>query len=239
MKNAVVIVTGASRGIGYAIVERCLKEGCQVLAVSRKPEGLNQLKSPNLHFWEVDVSKRDQIQSFFEGLDQKKIIASHLVNNAGIYFGRPLSVYTDEAIDDVLNTNLKGVIYFTQYFSERLMKQKKRGAIVNISSVSGICGSSDPIYGASKAAVNGFTKSCVYNFSPWIRVNAIAPGVVNTDMIKAIPEHILKKYRSSEFIDSSTEPKDIADATLFLLSEQSQHMTGVILDVNNGCYFRS
>ena len=105
-----------------------------------------------------------------------------------MYLGKNLLDYEEKEIDFVMDTNIKGYIYFSKYFGELLMEKETEGAIINISSVSGMEGSSDAIYGMSKAAILGLTKSCAMNFSPYIRVNAVAPTMVNTDMMKNIPE---------------------------------------------------
>ena len=110
--------------------------------------------------------------------------------------------------------------------------------IVNMSSVSGIEGSSDAIYGLSKAAILGLTKSCAMNFSPYIRVNAVAPTMVNTPMMGVIPDWRKEEYLSHELIHTPVMPEDVADTVVFLLSDKSKHYTGATFDINNGGYLR-
>jgi len=112
------------------------------------------------------------------------------------------------------------------------------GVIINVSSVSAFLGSSDPIYGASKAGLIGLTKSMAITLAPGMRVNAIAPSVVNTSMMDMIPPEVLKLYRQRELIPSGIEPEAIANAVLFLASSLSQNVTGSTIDVNNGVYLR-
>ena len=109
---------------------------------------------------------------------------------------------------------------------------------MNLSSVSGQEGSSDAIYGSSKAAILGLTKSCVMNFSPYIRVNAVAPTIVNTSMMDTIPEWRKKEYLSHQLIDTPVLPEDVADTVVFLLSDKTRHYTGATFDINNGSYLR-
>ena len=107
-----------------------------------------------------------------------------------------------------------------------------------MSSVSGMEGSSDAIYGLSKAAILGLTKSCAMNFSPYIRVNAVAPTMVNTPMMGTIPDWRKEEYLSHQLINTPVLPKDVADTVVFLLSDKAKHYTGATFDINNGGYLR-
>lgn len=109
---------------------------------------------------------------------------------------------------------------------------------MNMSSVSALEGSSDAIYGLSKAAILGLTKSCAMNFSPYIRVNAVAPTMVHTPMMDTIPAWRKKEYLSHQLIDTPVLPEDVADTVVFLLSDKSKHYTGATFDINNGGYLR-
>jgi len=245
MKNNThtVIVTGAAQGIGQAIVARCLKEKSIVVACDKDKKGLKALKllfqNKRLRTYALDVSDFTKVAKFFVWLKKNKIHPNHLVNNAGIYLGKKFTDYSLEEMHRVFNVNLLGAIYLSQLFGRLLIRGKKRGSIVNISSVSAQEGSSDPIYGVTKAGLIGLTKSCAMNFSPYIRVNALAPGVVETTILKNIPKWRLKEYRKAELIHDPILASDIASSVWFLLSEEGSHYTGSVLDINNGCYIRA
>lgn len=119
-----------------------------------------------------------------------------------------------------------------------MIEKKHQGIIVNMSSVSGMEGSSDAIYGLSKAAILGFTKSCAMNFSPYIRVNAVAPTMVSTPMMDHIPDWRKEEYTNHQLIPEPLKAEDVAYTVLFLLSKRSRHYTGATFDINNGCYLR-
>jgi len=146
--------------------------------------------------------------------------------------------YKVDEIDKVLDINVKGFIYLSQMFGKKLFQSQRKGVIVNMSSVSGMEGSSDAIYGLSKAAILGLTKSCAMNFSPYIRVNAVAPTMVNTPMMGTIPDWRKEEYLSHHLINMPVLPEDVADTVVFLLSDKAKHYTGATFDINNGGYLR-
>lgn len=174
-----VIITGAASGIGKEIALQCLREGASVIACDLNEERLSELaqtaNSPNLFTYKVNVRHYDEAAALFAVLDREHGDVDGLVNNAGIYLGKSILDYKQEEIDSVLDVNIKGAVYFSQFFGKRMLKQRKQGVIVNMSSVSGLEGSSDAVYGLSKAAILGLTKSCAMNFAPYIRVNAVTP----------------------------------------------------------------
>lgn len=243
LKNRKIIVTGAASGIGKEIVKQCLQEGASVIACDIQEESIRELQRSMdshhaLHTYRLDVSKYEQVAAFFQEVEREHSDIDGLVNNAGIYFGKNILDYQTAEIDQVLDVNLKGVIYFSQKFGKHLLESKRKGVIVNMSSVSGLEGSSDAIYGLSKAAILGLTKSCAINFSPYIRVNAVAPTMVKTPMMEIIPDWRKQEYESHQLIDTPVLPEDVADTVVFLLSEKSKHYTGATFDLNNGGYLR-
>lgn len=243
LKNRKVIVTGAASGIGKEIVKQCLHEGASVLACDINENALNELKQSmndpsDLYTYQLDVSIYEEVVNFFEHLEREQCDVDSLVNNAGIYLGKNILDYQAEEIDKVIDINLKGCIYFSQMFGKYLLQSERKGVIVNMSSVSGMEGSSDAIYGLSKAAILGLTKSCAVNFSPYIRVNAVAPTMVNTPMMDAIPIWRKEEYLNHQLIDTPVMPEDVADTVIFLLSDRSKHYTGATFDINNGGYLR-
>ena len=239
-----VIVTGASNGIGRAIALQCISMGFYVIACDQDQKGLDSLgdevSTQSIMTIQLDVSDYQQVESCFdqaaEHIESRKIYG--LVNNAGIYLGRSFLTYSPKEIDRIIDVNIKGAIYFSKYFALKAMQASQEGVIVNIASVSGQEGSSDAIYGASKAAIIGLTKSCAMNFAPSIRVNAVAPTLVNTNMIKLVPQERVTEYRNRELLGDPVQPEDVAETVLFLLSEKSRHYTGAVFDLNNGVYLR-
>ncbi|KLV28433.1 MULTISPECIES: SDR family NAD(P)-dependent oxidoreductase [Niallia] len=243
LENRKVIITGAASGIGKESVRRCLHEGASVIACDINKQSLHSLKQSmgdcyDLHTYHLDISNYEEVHKFFVYIDEDHADIDGLVNNAGIYLAKNILDYQVNEIDKVLDVNIKGFIYFSQMFGRKLMQSKSNGVIVNMSSVSGVEGSSDAIYGLSKAAIIGLTKSCAINFSPYIRVNAVAPTMVDTSMMDTIPDWRKEEYLSHQLIDKPVLPEDVADTVVFLLSDKAKHYTGATFDINNGGYLR-
>lgn len=243
LQNRKIIVTGAAAGIGKEVVRQCIEEGAAVIACDRNQKGLDDLKQridhrDKLFTYALDVSSYKAVSAFFHYLETEHPELDGLVNNAGVYLAKNISDYQEDEINKVLDVNVKGGIYFSQLFGEKLLQAKQPGVIVNMSSVAGMEGSSDAIYGASKAAILGLTKSCAMNFSPYIRVNAVAPTMVDTSMMEVIPSWRKEEYLHSELVDTPVTAKDVAETVVFLLSDKSKHYTGATFDINNGGYLR-
>ncbi|MGM1036013.1 MAG: SDR family NAD(P)-dependent oxidoreductase [Bacillota bacterium] len=243
LKNRKLIVTGAASGIGKEIVKQCLHEGASVIACDINDHSLYDLKRSTddcyvLHTYQLDVSNHEEVVKFFVYVEAEHADVDGLVNNAGIYLAKNILDYKVDEIDKVLDINIKGFIYLSQMFGKKLFQSQRKGVIVNMSSVSGMEGSSDAIYGLSKAAILGLTKSCAMNFSPYIRVNAVAPTMVNTPMMGTIPDWRKEEYLSHQLINTPILPEDVADTVVFLLSDKAKHYTGATFDINNGGYLR-
>ncbi len=240
LENKKIIITGAASGIGKATALLCVKSGADVIAVDVNKMALEDLcreiVSKNICTYIADVSKHDEVDRVFEAIESNTPYPYALVNNAGIYYGKSVLKYTEEEIDKVISVNIKSAIYFSRKFAQYKLKNKEKGCIVNMSSVSGLEGSSDAIYGLTKAALVGLTKSNAINFSPYIRVNAVAPGIVDTPMLGTIPGYRIKKYREHELIEEPIKPEDVANTVAFLLSTAAEHYTGAVFDINNGCF---
>lgn len=240
IKDKVILVTGAASGIGRSIVEKGLSLGAILIACDINEEELKRmqidLSSDKLTIYKVDVSNYNEVKEFFKKIGNLKIDC--LVNNAGVYLAKSILDYSDNEFNKVIDINIKGAINFTKFYAESVMKEKRKGSIINISSVSGQEGSSDAIYSLTKAALLGFTKSCAMNFSPYIRVNAIAPGIVDTNMMKSIPNYRISEYRKSELIKEPILPEDVSNTVYFLISDLSRNYSGSTFDINNGCYLR-
>ncbi|WP_086331192.1 SDR family NAD(P)-dependent oxidoreductase [Candidatus Enterococcus mansonii] len=233
-----VIITGAAGGIGVAAVKKCLDEGYQVLATDKDISALEQLpKHEYLAIQVLDITNTKAVKAFFSRLEQDSSLYG-LVNNAGIYFAKNILDYSDAEMEKIWQVNIKGPTICTRFFVECLLFQKSKGRIVNISSISGQEGSSDALYGLSKAALLGLTKSTAMNFAPNILVNAITPTMVETQMMAHIPDWRKKEYQNHQLLTSPVLPEDVANTIAFLLSKQSSHYTGATFDLNNGGYLR-
>lgn len=232
------IITGAANGIGRAVASKFLKEGTEIFACDMDEEGLKLLKNefPAAHTYCFDIANHDSVKDFFREVENEE--CNWLVNNAGVYPGRNIFDYSPEDILRLVLVNNIAAVYFTQFFAKPIMDKRSGGAIVNISSVSGQHGSSDAVYGMTKAALLGLTKSTAQNFAPFIRVNAVAPGLVETGILDNIPRERYRQLRGKELLSVPTYPDDVAETVSFLLSDKARNMTGMTIDINNGQYLR-
>ena len=196
LKGKTALITGASKGIGLAIAELFAKEGADLILFSRNMEVLKKVKDKiqeqykvEVMIFSVDVRKKEEIENAFNELYSKKIFFDILVNNAGIMIDATLQIVKEDIIKSIYETNVFGTIHCSQ-FSLKSFLRKRGGSIINLSSIIGTTGNSgQTIYGSSKAAVIGFTKSLSKELAPLnIRVNALAPGFIDTDMTRELPE---------------------------------------------------
>jgi 3-oxoacyl-[acyl-carrier protein] reductase len=242
-KNKKIIVTGAASGIGKAITLECVKNGAIVFAFDVNKSGLSELQDEcdegKIRTFDVDVSDSKQISQIFETFKKDNVSIDCLVNNAGIYLRKSIFDYSDEEINRVIAVNVKSAVYLSREFAKSKIGNQEYGVIINIASIAGEEGSADAIYGLSKAALIGLTKSNAMNFSPYIRVNAIAPGIVSdTPMGKSIPKERVQAFKKHELIHDPIKAEDVANTALFLLSDAAKHYTGAVFDINNGYYLR-
>lgn len=234
LENKVAVVTGATQGIGRNIAETFAREGAKVIAVDLSP--LNY-ENEKIHGFELDVTNRVAIASFFEEVIKKFGKVDILVNNAGVTKDALIQKMTEEMWDFVIDVNLKGVFNLTQLFGPQMM-ENRTGSIINIASVVGEFGNvGQTNYAATKAGVIGMTKTWAKEFArkgAAIRVNSVAPGYINTDMMKTVPDHVLENIKAKTMLNRLGEPQEIADAVLFLASDESTYITGHNLSVNGG-----
>ena len=184
--NKVVLITGASRGIGRDIAEKLAQKGYQVIAnYNRSEEKAKELKSKyaNIDIYKADVSKREEVHNMIKSILEKYKKIDVLVNNAGISLTGLFTDVTDEEWNKIINNDLYSVFCTTQEVLTNMI-MRKEGCIINISSIWGIVGSScESIYSVAKAGVDGMTKSLAKELGPSnIRVNSIAPGIIDTEM---------------------------------------------------------
>lgn len=233
-----IIVTGAGGGLGTAICERSVKEGFGIIAIDIDAASLKSIEPlPNLEMKILDISNYKEVEKFFAQLKEDESIVA-LINNAGIYNAASLLDYDEEMMDTVLNVNIKGPTIFSKFFIQQLQSSNRKGKIINISSISGQEGSSDALYGLSKAAIIGLTKSLALRFSPTVLVNTIAPTMIETKMMEKIPAWRKEEYYTHHLIKEPVTAKDVANTVNFLLSDESNHYTGATFDLNNGGYLR-
>lgn len=236
------LVTGASRGIGRAIALRLAEEGAQVAInyagnVQAAEEVKNAIEAAGgkAMLCQADVADSDAVDAMVESVVKEFGTIDILVNNAGITRDTLLMRMKDEDFDKVLNTNLKGVYYCTKVVSKLMMK-KRTGRIVNMASVVGLVGNvGQTNYAAAKAGVIGFSKAAAREMAArGITVNVVAPGSIDTDMTAVLPEKVKEKIIADIPLGKMGEPKDIANAVLFLVSDQASYITGQVVNVDGG-----
>ena len=241
LKDKVAIVTGGSRGIGRATVEAFLREGAKVvLTASRKEtadKAVSQLKEafPDAVVEGIypNLSVFAEVAEAFRGVEERYGKIDILVNNAGTSESTPFSAYTAETFDKVIDLNVKAVFNCTKAAAD-IMTEAGCGVILSTSSMVSVYGQPSGVaYPTSKFAVNGLTLSLARELGPkGIRVNAVAPGITETDMMKAVPKHVIDPLIAQIPLRRLGQPEDIANAFTFLASDEASYITGVVLRVD-------
>ena len=241
LKDKVAIITGGSRGIGFATANKFLYEGAKVIITAHTQpsadKAVQTLKEKHPDSSIVGISPNlaslESVRSEFQKVIDKYGRIDILVNNAGISESTPFEKYTEEVFNRVMDLNVKGVFNATKAASEFMIAERS-GVILSTSSVVSIYGQSSGIsYPVSKFAVNGFTISLARELGPkGIRVNAVAPGITETDMMKAVPKDIIQPMIDLIPLHRLGKPEDIANAFAFLASDEASYITGVVLSVD-------
>ncbi|MEY2565331.1 MAG: 3-oxoacyl-[acyl-carrier protein] reductase [Verrucomicrobiota bacterium] len=241
-ENQVAVVTGAGRGIGHAIAVRMASEGARVASVSRTEsnskktaEEINAARANAAKAYSVDVADHAAVQTVGAQILEEFGRVDILVNNAGVTRdGLSMRMSVDDW-DTVLNTNLKGAFNFTQALMRPMIKQRS-GRIINISSVIGLIGNAGQAnYAASKAGLIGLTKSLARELaSRGITVNAIAPGLIETDMTGVLSDEVRQSILQKIPLGKLGQPDDIAAAVAWLASAEAKYITGQVLAVDGG-----
>lgn len=242
LKDKNIIVTGATRGIGKEIALTLAQNGANIAINYRNyneevEELINSIKEFGVEAIAVkcDVSKSDEVDNFISEVKNHFSSIDVLVNNAGITKDGLLLRMKDEDFNSVLDVNLKGTFNTTKSISPIMIKQK-HGKIINISSVVGIVGNAGQCnYAASKAGVIGFSKSVARELaSRNINVNIVAPGYIDTDMTKSLPDKVKDEILKSIPMKKMGNPKEVANLVLFLSSNLSDYITGQVINVDGG-----
>ena len=241
LQNKVAIVTGGSRGIGFATVKAFLKEGATVILTASSPASVQkavdklkeQDKGANVFGISPDLASLDSVREAFEQVLRQHGRIDILVNNAGLSESTPLLSYTEQIFDKVMDLNVKGVFNAARIAAE-IMEKQGSGVILNTSSMVSIYGQPSGVaYPTSKFAVNGLTVSLARELGPkGIRVNAVAPGITETDMMRAVPKEVIEPMIRQIPLRRLGQPEDIANAFVFLASEEASYITGVVLSVD-------
>lgn len=238
LEGKVAVVTGGTRGIGYAIVEKFLENGAQVILFGTRKETVNKaLETLRKKYSKVDgfypkLTDEKELSSVFQQIKDTYGHIDILVNNAGISSKTKLEDYTEEEYDKVSDLNIKSVFTCSKVILPYLKETK--GVILNTSSMVSIYGQpSGVMYPTSKFAVNGMTKSLARELAPFgIRVNAVAPGIIETDMVRSLPKEMIEPLIQTIPLGRIGKPEDIANAFVFLASDMASYITGVVLSVD-------
>ncbi len=240
-EGKVALITGGAQGIGLTVGEELARKGAHVVLGDVNIEGAEKsaesIKSQggSASAIQLNVVNSEEVQKAFDSISKKFKLIDILVNNAGVTRDGLMVRMKEADWDLVLAINLKGCFLCSQQAAKQMMKQKD-GAIVNIASIVGLMGNfGQANYSASKAGMIGLTKTTAREVaSRGIRVNAIAPGFIDTDMTRSLEEDIRKKLIEQIPLARLGEVKDIADCTAFLVSDQARYITGQVISVNGG-----
>ena len=241
LKSKVAIITGGTRGIGYATVKKFLENGAKVVLFGSRQEtvekALASLKEENPD-WEVSgawpsLADPEAVAQEIEKIRETFGRIDILVNNAGMSDSTPIDNYTAEHFEKIMSLNVSAAMNCIMP-TVKIMKEQGGGCILNTSSMVSICGQPSGVaYPVSKSAVNGLTWSLARELGPsHIRVNALAPGITNTNMVASLPKEMIEPLINAIPLRRVGEPEDIANAFLFLASDMASYVTGEILSVD-------
>ena len=241
LQNKVAIITGGSRGIGFAVATTFLREGATVIITASSQASADKAVEKLRDLFPAavvegiapDLTHLDSVRQAFSDVTARFGRLDILVNNAGVSESTPLLNYDEALFDKVMDLNVKGVFNAARVAAE-LMAPQGSGVILNTSSMVSIYGQPSGVaYPTSKFAVNGLTVSLARELGPMgIRVNAVAPGITETDMMRAVPKEVIEPMIRQIPLRRLGQPEDIANAFLFLASEEASYITGVVLSVD-------
>lgn len=242
LKDKVVFITGASRGIGQAAAVLFAEHGAKLVLHAREEaslretaERVEEVSSSHPTLLAYDVKDVKSIQAAFKAIKKEYGCLDAVINNAGMMQESMLGMIRQDMIEETMQTNLQAVLYHMQ-FASRLMTKQKSGSIINVSSIVGVNGSAgNAAYAASKAGVIGATKSASKELAPLnIRVNAVAPGFIETDLIKHYQDEKFNQTFDQIKMKRVGQPEEVANVFLFLASNLSSYVTGQVIGVDGG-----
>lgn len=234
LEGKIAVITGGAKGLGQAMAETFAREGAIVYAADM---GALEYSAKNVIGYKLNVTDVPAIEAMFAEIMEKHGKVDILVNNAGITADGMTHKMTDEMWNRVIDVNLKGVFNMVRVFGPQMVAQAS-GSIINISSVVGVFGNiGQANYAATKAGVLGLTKTWAKEFArkgQQVRVNAIAPGYIMTDILKTVPQNLLDDFAALTMLKRLGEPQEIANVALFLASNEASYVTGQTINVNGG-----
>lgn len=240
LKGKVAVITGGTRGIGFATAKKFLENEAKVVLLGSKQEtvekAIKELKQIDSSYEVIgfypNLSSKEEMSEVFKKVKEIYGRIDILINNAGISSKTKIEDYSEEEYDKITNLNIKSVFNCSKQIIPYLKETK--GVILNTSSMVSIYGQpSGVMYPTTKFAVNGITKSLARELAPQgIRVNAVAPGIINTDMVAKLPKEMIEPLIKTIPFGRIGEPEDIANAFLFLSSNLSSYITGIVLSVD-------
>ncbi len=241
LKEKIVIITGGTRGIGLETARLFYKNNANVVIFGSKKESVeksvNKLKEEGIYIegYYPNLLDFNSVLETINEIYKKYGKIDILINNAGISASKKIEETSIEEYDNVMGINVKAIFNTTKAVVP-LMKENKGGVILNTSSMVSLYGQASGVaYPTSKFAVNGLTKSLARELAPFnIRVNAVAPGIINTDMVSNLPKEVIEPLIKTIPLGRIGEAKDVANAFLFLASDNASYITGVVLSVD-GC----
>lgn len=241
LQGKVAVVTGGTRGIGYAVVKAFLDEGASVALFGSRKETVDKalaaLQAENADYAVIglspDLGKYEEVEAAMQTVQAKFGKIDILANNAGVSAREPIYDYAPEAFDKVIDLNVNSVFYCAKAVAP-IMKAQGGGSIINTSSMVSLYGQAAGCsYPASKFAVNGLTKSLARELGKDnIRVNAVLPGVTRTDMVAALPQAMVERIAATIPLGRVGEPEEVANAFVFLASDKASYITGALLSVD-------
>lgn len=234
LSGKVAIITGGAKGLGQAMAELFAAEGAKVIACDMSDLSY---QNPNVEGYKLNVTNVDDVKKFFDYVVNKYQKIDILVNNAGITKDALVHKMTDDMWNLVIDVNLKGPFNLVRLFGLHMM-EKGKGSIINIASIVGEYGNiGQTNYAATKAGMYGMTMTWAKEFArkgAQVRVNSISPGYTLTDILKTVPQDLLDKFAAQTMLGRLGQPNEVANAALFLASDESSYITGHNLSVDGG-----